>query len=127
MNTHLLRCTRCGSSNLRRSRRQTATEGLRMALGRYPFRCIDCGARQQSSIWLFSKLGTAKCPKCLSTELLLWPEKYFRLSALRNLLLTFGAHPYRCPACRFNFLSFRHRKLEQSSESLQKPPEVLAD
>lgn len=94
---------------MRRSKRQSVTESLRSVFGSYPFRCTDCGNRQYASVWLLSKLGTAKCPKCLSTQVVAWPEKHFRTNALQNLLITFGAQRCRCMACRQNFLSFGRR------------------
>ncbi len=81
-----------------------------MAVGVYPFRCLDCGWRFWVSVWLFSSLGVAKCPKCLRTDLLVWQDKYIRFNPWRRLLSTFGSHPYRCATCRYNFLSFRPLK-----------------
>jgi DNA-directed RNA polymerase subunit RPC12/RpoP len=124
MKTHLLRCSNCGGSNLRRSKRQSFAEAFRMILGIYPFRCMDCGVRREISVWLISKLNTAKCPKCLSPKLVVWPEKYFRLGGLGNMMLTFGAHRYRCHACRHNFLSFRPRQDEVEREY---PEQALAE
>ena len=82
----------------------------RMIVGIYPFRCLQCGDRFFADVWLLSKLAFAKCPKCLSLELTIWPDKTFRQGPMRNLLLTLGAHRYRCPACRHYVLSFRPRK-----------------
>lgn len=110
MKTPLLHCTGCGSSNLRRSKLQSTAEQVRQVLGMYPFRCLECGNRQQVSVWLISKLSTAKCPKCLTPDIIPWPEKYFHLNWLQNLMLTFGSHRYRCTRCRHNFLSFRPRQ-----------------
>lgn len=58
---------------------------------------------------MFSALMTAKCPKCLRTELLTWPEKFYRPTLWRRIQYTLGAHRYRCEACRYNFISFRPR------------------
>jgi DNA-directed RNA polymerase subunit RPC12/RpoP len=80
---------------------------LKMAIGTYPFRCLECNRRFWINIWLFKKLTYAKCPKCLGTELTSWPRKYYKLSVWKNLLMTFGARRYRCAACRHNFVSFR--------------------
>lgn len=92
-----------------------------MALGIYPFRCLDCKQRVWVNIWLFSKLHFAKCPKCLGLELTTWPRKHYRLHFWSKLALTFGAHPYRCSVCRHNFLSFR--PIEGTSSSVTESSE----
>ena len=119
MKIPVLHCRNCGSANLRRSKRQSTWESLSMMAGIYPFRCLDCGARFWVSVWLFSKLAFAKCPKCLGTELVIWPEKYYRLTFWRNILLTVGAHRYRCKPCRYNFLSLRPRLAAESAPSAE--------
>jgi len=81
-----------------------------MAMGIYPFRCIECNHRFPVNVWLFSKLAFAKCPKCLGGELGGWPQKHYRLPFWKNLLITFGAHRYRCSNCRCRFISFRPRQ-----------------
>jgi hypothetical protein len=100
-------CQYCGSANLRRSRRGSWLELIPMTLGSYPFRCNDCNQRFWVSIWLVSRLRYAKCPKCLGLELTPWSRRHYRLNLWNNLLSTFGAHRYRCAACRYYFLSFR--------------------
>ncbi len=104
-----LACPKCGSENLRRSKRQSLAEIGNMLFGAYPFRCLECGTRSWISVWMFSKLGTAKCPKCLRSNLLAWPEKFYRPTLWRRVQFTLGAHRYRCEACRYNFVSFRPR------------------
>jgi len=50
------------------------------------------------------------------------------LSFWKNLLGTFGAHRYRCPSCRHNFLSFRpseHRVTRVSEPEFDLEPEQL--
>ncbi len=86
-----------------------------MAMGVYPFRCLACEGRFWVSVWLFSKLGFAKCPKCLGMELTVWPERYFRPSVWRQVAITLGAHRYRCIPCRHNFISFRPRDIGDDS------------
>ena len=113
-------CQYCGSTNLRRSRRQSPVELSKMALGVYPFRCIDCNQRVWINIWLFSKLQYAKCPKCLGLDLVNWPRRHYHLNFWNKLLLTFGANPYRCSLCRCNFLSFR--PLEVSGNPAHEEP-----
>lgn len=107
MKTPLLVCEACGGRNFRRSRRKSLSDLLRMAAGQYPFRCLDCNRRVWTSIWLFSKLIYAKCPKCLGMQLTGWDHKHYHHTFWWNLRATFGAHRYRCPHCRCNFLSFR--------------------
>jgi DNA-directed RNA polymerase subunit RPC12/RpoP len=100
-------CESCGSANLRLARAHSSIELIRASLGSYPFRCMDCNHRFWINIWLFSKLTYAKCPRCLGRELTDWPPRGYHLSTWKKLLMTFGAHRYRCPGCRYNFLSFR--------------------
>jgi transposase-like protein len=100
-------CDYCGSAHLRRSRRQSNSELLKMALGTYPFRCLDCNSRFSVNVLLLSRLAYAKCRKCLSMELTNWPRKGYHVSLAKKLMLTFGARRYRCAACRYNFVSFR--------------------
>jgi DNA-directed RNA polymerase subunit RPC12/RpoP len=107
MSRSALRCPDCDSSNVRRSRRQTAYEFAKMAMGVYPFRCLACTHRFWVSIWLWSAWKYAKCPKCLGLHLVLWPRRSYHLNLRSKLLLTMGAHPYRCSQCRCNFVSFR--------------------
>jgi len=125
MRTPVLICQNCGGTSLRRSKRQSFLELGRMLVGVYPFRCLDCGTRFWCSVWLLSKLAFAKCPRCLSLELTTWPEKYFRPTLKLSLLMTLGAHRYRCPGCRCNFLSFRPRKL--GVVSVVDQPEIVAE
>jgi DNA-directed RNA polymerase subunit RPC12/RpoP len=113
------RCESCGSANIRRSRGQSVLEFAQMALGTYPFRCLACNYRFPVNIWLWSKLKYAKCPKCLSFDLTIWPKKRYVVSAWGALLMTFGAHRYRCSVCRYHFLSFRptrEYRLEASAQ-----------
>ena len=130
MRTPAYRCIFCGSHNLRRSRRQSSFELLKMWLGSYPFRCNQCNQRFWINIWLFSKLAYAKCPKCLGSDLSNWPRRNYRLSFLKNLLSTFGAHRYRCVSCRYNFLSFRPTEasiVTESEPEFEIAPETLAE
>jgi DNA-directed RNA polymerase subunit RPC12/RpoP len=107
MKPSAIACPYCGSTGLRRSRRASWLEILPMTIGSYPFRCSDCNQRSWISIWLFSRLKYAKCPKCLGMELTPWSRRHYRLNLWGNLLSTFGARRYRCSACRYYFLSFR--------------------
>lgn len=107
MRTPAYQCECCGSANLRLSRRHSKAELLKTWLGYYPFRCLDCNHRFWINVWLFSKLAYAKCPKCLGCELTTWPTRHYHLSLWKKLLMTFGAHRYKCAGCRYRFLSFR--------------------
>lgn len=79
-----------------------------MALGWYPFRCLDCHHRFWLNVWLSAKLRYAKCPCCLGFDLTTWPARY--RSRLRyQVLVRLGAHRYRCSGCRKNFVSFLPR------------------
>lgn len=107
MKLSLFPCVNCGSTELRRSRLHSRGEWLQAMLGSYPFRCLRCNQRFSINIWLWSRLAFAKCPKCLRAELSSWPAKNYRLPFWKNLLMSFGAHRYRCAACRHRFVSFR--------------------
>jgi hypothetical protein len=100
-------CDYCGSAHLRRSRRQSKSELLKMAIGTYPFRCLDCSGRFSVNVLLLSRLAFAKCPKCLGLELTNWAHRGYHISLPQKVMLTFGARPYRCAACRYHFVSFR--------------------
>ncbi len=107
MNALALRCERCGSANIRRARLQGITEAAQALLGRYPFRCRECQHRFSASVLFVSELFYAKCPRCFRTDLAAWSRKHYHPGLLANLRITFGAHQYRCAACRCNFVSFR--------------------
>jgi predicted nucleic acid-binding Zn ribbon protein len=124
MTTGAIHCVRCGSDNLRRSHRKSKFEWLKMALGTYPFRCMECNHRFPVNVWFFSRLAFAKCPKCLSGQLTGWPQRDYHLPLWKNLLITFGAHRYRCTTCRHRFLSFRAR--EHGQPDAHEPEEAAA-
>ncbi len=100
-------CSACGSPNLRRSHIQSLAELPKMAMGVYPFRCLECKARFSINIWLFSKKTTAVCPRCLAIEVAPATLEGMRLSLLERLQVTFGARGYRCFTCGRRFLSFK--------------------
>lgn len=95
-----------------------------MAIGTYPFRCLDCNGRFPVNVLLLSRLAYAKCSKCLSLELTTWPRKGYHVSLLKKLMLTFGARRYRCASCRHNFVSFRPLAVQQPpvDKGLQEEP-----
>ena len=89
-----------------------------MAIGTYPFRCLDCNARFSVNVFFLSRLAFAKCPKCLRMELTSWQHKSYHLGLLTKLMITFGARRYRCAACRCNFVSFRPKAVAQPAEMM---------
>ena len=107
MNRSRFVCEQCGSANVRRSQEQSRLDILRMPLGQYPLRCLDCQHRFWVNIFLFSKLRFARCPQCLNFTLTTWDPKQYHIPRWRKLLLRLGAHRYRCKICRVNFISFR--------------------
>ena len=107
MKASTFECEHCGSRNLRRSQRKSFAEYAGSLLGRYPVRCTVCGQRSSLNILLLSKFFVAKCPKCLQMRLSTWDTKHYRIPRWKKVLMTLGAHRYRCNACRYNFVSFR--------------------
>jgi DNA-directed RNA polymerase subunit RPC12/RpoP len=84
--------------------------------GRSPVRCLDCGHRSLANLLQFEKLPFARCPKCFSLRLEIAQNKgYHHTTFTRSVMLLLGARRYRCPSCRYNFLSFR----VQDPESMQ--------
>ena len=58
----------------------------------------------------FEKLPFARCPKCFNLRLEIAQmqiKSYHHNTFTRSVMLLLGAHRYRCPSCRYNFLSFR--------------------
>jgi hypothetical protein len=102
-------CPGCGASTVRRSRRISVGEGLRMMLGIYPFRCIGCGERFWANVWMFNSWRWAKCPRCLNLNLTDWPKRHYHISTWSQIMATLGSKKHRCTRCRNNFMSFRPR------------------
>jgi len=101
-------CPSCGGHNLRSSKVRGAAERLRSMIGILPFRCRQCGKRFSTRLWDFSSWKYARCPACLGTELGSWSDHYYNASLSVRMLVTMGAHRYRCEHCRYNFASFRY-------------------
>jgi hypothetical protein len=99
-------CNHCGSSNLRRSRRHSTLDALRMLFGNYRLRCLDCDHRFSANL-LLSKAVVAKCPRCLNIKLATWDPQHYRIPGWKKFLIALGGHRYRCNSCRYNFVSFR--------------------
>ncbi len=87
-----------------------------MALGIYPFRCLDCRERFWINIWFFSKRKQAMCPRCLLLDVVRYDAKNMRLGLWKRLQVAAGARGYRCSVCRHRFLSFKR------VERLNAPP-----
>jgi len=102
-------CPQCGSRFLQVSPCRTLLEALRDLMGISPLRCGDCGTRFVARTWSLSAFTHSRCPKCLRMDLSIWTEKMYSPGPLQQLMMTFGAHPWRCEYCRHNFVDFRPR------------------
>jgi len=107
MNQHGFPCPLCGSPDIRRSRRQSWREIPKMFVGIYPFRCLRCGGRFVGNVWILATGGNANCPKCLRMDLKPSTKKDSHLTCRERLMISLGAHRYRCVPCRLNFLSMK--------------------
>jgi hypothetical protein len=63
----------------------------------------------------------------LRTELGTWPQRHYNPGFAANLLLELGARKYRCPACRYNFVSFRRRLGSRQVETVLESGEAGRD
>lgn len=52
-----------------------------------------------------------------------WSPSHYHVPAGRSVKLFFGASPYRCENCRYNFVSFRARKHRFKRERRAAPQE----
>lgn len=120
-------CECCGSSRLRRSRRKGSLEWMKMMIGTYPFRCLDCNARFPVNVFLLSRLGFAKCPRCLSLDVSNTAKKLSRVGTFRKMMLTFGARRCRCKDCRYLFVSFRPVAYRRVADIGTEPAERIAE
>lgn len=111
-------CSYCGSSNLRRSHSMSIVELPKMALGNYPFRCLDCRERFWINVWLFSKGKHVVCPRCLRVDVASAPPQRMRLGLWKRLLVAFGARGYRCSFCGHRFLSFKRSERPATGASV---------
>jgi len=105
-----LSCPKCGTRDVRVSTRQGFGELIRGLFGIYPLRCRRCRARWRTSVWENGDWKYSRCPRCYRQELSYWQEDYYNADGWTQFLVNFGAHRMRCPACRYNFASFRKRK-----------------
>lgn len=61
-------------------------------------------------MWAAGSWKYARCPRCYRQELTKWAAHRYRPARWTRFLLTIGARPRRCPACRCNFASFKPLK-----------------
>jgi DNA-directed RNA polymerase subunit RPC12/RpoP len=112
----ILECPRCGSDEVRLSRRRRAIRTLLKIFGIYTFRCQSCQSTFQRNIGALQNLAFAKCSLCHRMDLSRWSRDYYNPSTWTKLMLAFGAKPVRCEYCRNNFWSFRLVKEKFSKE-----------
>lgn len=103
-------CMGCGSTNLRRSQRTSILDLPKMALGAYPFRCLDCRQRFWINVFRLSKSKYVICPDCLVRDVIPVSSRQMRMGLWRKILLAAGGHGYRCSVCKHAFISMRHRR-----------------
>jgi len=90
-----------------------------MLFGVYPFRCLKCNERFFGNVWILATGGHANCPKCLRLDVQPSVRRESHLTSRDRLMMTMGAHMYRCVPCRLNFFSFRkciHNADQQSED-----------
>jgi hypothetical protein len=102
-----LACPKCGTREVRVSRRKGFLESVKGSFGIYPLRCRRCRHRWLTSVWAGGAWKFARCPRCYRQDLTTWSEQYYHPPKWVVFLLRMGATPYRCAACRCNFASFR--------------------
>ena len=115
-------CSSCGSAHLRRSHAASLLDLPKMALGHYPFRCLDCRERFWINIWLFSKGRYAMCPRCLAMDVRPSSLPRMRLNMTKKLLLAVGARGYRCSLCSHQFISFKRAERPPNTAEAQRQP-----
>jgi C4-type Zn-finger protein len=103
----VLSCPKCGSDEVRFSRKRSALRWVLRVFGIYRFRCEDCGERFNSNIQSYRHLPYAKCPTCHRMDLSQWNREYYTPGFSTRVALGLGAKPVRCEYCRNNFWSFR--------------------
>lgn len=104
------KCAKCGSKEVRVSQSQSISERLWEFIGVLHFRCKECDHRFVHSIWDVRNAAYAHCPRCDRVDLATWSVANYRVPRLWKLQMKVGAKPWRCNACRCNFVSFRARK-----------------
>ena len=102
-----LSCPNCGTRDVRVSNRQSFSGFFKSIFGIYSLRCRRCRTLWKTSVWAAGAWKYARCPRCYRQELTTWSEQYYRPSRWTVIQLRLGATPYRCAACRCNFVSYR--------------------
>jgi hypothetical protein len=121
-----LACPKCGTREIRVSRRKGLMERLKGSLGIYPLRCRRCRHRWLTSVWASGAWRFARCPRCYRQDLTTWSEQYYHPPRWVVFQLRMGATPYRCAACRCNFASFRPCKEKFSWRHEHKPEPAIS-
>lgn len=103
----VLSCPKCGSDEVRLSRRRFALRRFLQLFGIYHFRCDSCSHLFRDNIHNLRSLPYAKCPSCHRMDLSRWSREYYSPTFLTRFMLGLGAKPVRCEYCRHNFWSFR--------------------
>lgn len=111
-----LACPKCGSDEVRLSRKKLALRKFFRIFGIYLFRCEECGHLFRSSIQRVRHFLYAKCPMCHRMDLSRWTREFYNAPFLTRFMLGFGAKPVRCEYCRNNFWSFRWVREKFSKE-----------
>lgn len=124
-----LECPKCGSDDVRLSRRRPALGGLAGLIGLYPFRCESCTHLFQSNLYNPRHLLYAKCPSCHRMDLGRWSRDYYSPPFWTRLMLNLGAKATRCEYCRNNFWSFRmvRERFSREKRAARSPVKVTSD
>lgn len=102
-----LECPKCGSDEVRLSRRRNAAIRFLQIFGIYHFRCTDCGWLFKDNIHNIKHLAFAKCPTCHRMDLSRWSRDHYYPPFTTRFMLALGAKAVRCEYCRNNFWAFR--------------------
>ena len=100
-------CPKCGTREVRVSRRTGFGEWFQGMFGVYPLRCRRCRNRWLTSVWEGGAWRYARCPQCYRQDLTTWSEQHYHPPKSIVMKLRLGATPYRCAASRCNFASFK--------------------
>lgn len=111
-----LACPKCGSDEVRLSRRKLALRKFLHIFGVYLFRCEYCEFLFRANIHSVRHTLYAKCPTCHRMDLGRWSRDYYSPPFITRLMLAFGAKPTRCEYCRNKFWSFRFVREKFSRE-----------
>jgi hypothetical protein len=99
-------CPECQSLDVRTSAHRHFGEKLLELLGYTPMRCQQCHCRWRESVWKFTEMLYARCPRCYRLDLTTWEETYYHVGFWAKLKVSCGGKKVRCKVCRHNFVSF---------------------